>query len=301
MKFIFSYLGEKGLSSSKAAHLKNVAKEMADVYAIQLQNASLFTEVMLLKDENLSLDRQKPIDNLVEFCQNEGKIFGLSAWLGEGIKEKEAFLKQIKDAEVITLLEMEELPYPPELPKLELEPTELDVKAKWTIRERAELLSAEAMAASIGKKIHPHGKIAQWKTAIRTEKPVRFEPLSEKEVVVVKRTLLYEVEAIETIYFELQQAHRQANERVNYYKARLNNELNIAKATYQSKNAALLAEHKAAKNAWEKDIAILTKQAEGKRLEWMNKIANMKIVVPEDLKATLEYVENIAPSKDKKE
>jgi hypothetical protein len=33
----------------------------------------------------------------------------------------------------------------------------------------------------------------------------------------------------------------------------------------------------------------------------MNKIANMKIVVPEDLKATLEYVENIAPSKDKKE
>jgi hypothetical protein len=187
------------------------------------------------------------------------------------------------------------------LPKLELEPTELDVKAKWTIRERAELLSAEAMAASIGKKIHPHGKIAQWKTAIRTEKPVRFEPLSEKEVVVVKRTLLYEVEAIETIYFELQQAHRQANERVNYYKARLNNELNIAKATYQSKNAALLAEHKAAKNAWEKDIAILTKQAEGKRLEWMNKMANMKIVVPEDLKATLEYVENIAPSKDKKE
>jgi hypothetical protein len=300
MQFIFSYLGDKGLSSSKASHLKNVAKEMADVYGNQLQNAMLFTEVMSLKGEELPLDRQVAIPNLVEFCQHEGRIFGLSAWLGEGIKEKEAFLKKIKEATVIEILDMEELPDPPELPKLELEPTETDIKAKWTTRERAEFLSMEAMAASIGKKIHQQGKLAQWKTGIRSEKPVRFETLNERETVVVKRTMLYEVETIENAYFELQQAHRQANERVNYYKARLNNELNIAKATYLSTNNALLTEHKAAKNAWEKDIAILTKQAEGKRLELMNKIAQMKVVVPEDLKDTLKYVENIAPSKDDK-
>jgi hypothetical protein len=300
MEFIFSYLGDKGLSSSKAAHLKNVAKEMADVYGNQLQNASLFTEVMLLKGENLPLDRQAAIPNLTEFCQNEGKIFGLSAWLGEGIKEKEAYLEKIKKALPTDILDE---PYPDQIlmPKLAIEPTEAGIKAAWTIRERAEFLSAEAMAASIGKKIHQEGKLAHWKNQIRIEKPVRFETLNDKETVVVKRTLLYEVEAIETVYFELQQAHRQANERVNYYKARLTNELNMAKMVWNTNNAALLAEYKAERSAWEKDLEIFTKRAESKRLELLNKVANMKIVIPEDLKDILKYVEDLAAPKNKKE
>jgi hypothetical protein len=300
MEFTFSYLGDKGLSSSKAAHLKNVAKEMADVYGSQLQNASLFTEVMILKGENLALDRQAAIPNLTEFCQNEGKIFGLSAWLGEGIKEREATLERIKKAQPPEILDE---PYPDQilLPEFPVEPIEAVIKAAWTVRERAELLSTEAMAASIGKKIHAEGKIAHWKNQVRTEKPVRFESLNDKETVVVKRTLLYEVEAIETVYFELQQAHRQANERVNYYKARLNNELNIAKMVYNSNHAALLAEHKAARSAWEKDLEIFIKRAESKRLELLNKVAHMKIVIPDDLREILKYVESMAVSKDKKE
>lgn len=300
MEFTFSYLGDKGLSSSKAAHLKNVAKEMADVYGSQLQNASLFTEVMILKGENLALDRQTAIPNLTEFCQNEGKIFGLSAWLGEGIKEREATLERIKKAQPPEILDE---PYPDQilLPEFPVEPIEAVIKAAWTVRERAEFLSAEAMAASIGKKIHAEGKIAHWKNQVRIEKPVRFESLNDKETVVVKRTLLYEVEAIETVFFELQQAHRQANERVNYYKARLNNELNMAKMVYNSNHAALLAEHKAARSAWEKDLEIFTKRAESKRLELLNKVAHMKIVIPDDLKEILKYVESMAVAKDKKE
>jgi len=283
METMNNILGAKGLTSSEANHVTNIVKELVKDLQIGL---TLSTSYITEGDEKLPLDENKKNDNWVSDTQKSGKLYGLSAWLKTAIKFKERLLDRIERESFVSTIESPTLESFPAMPYTEFE----EYLNQLNTKDRNEYLSAEAMAAHIGKLVHSFDEVRKQSDEFV---PTSFMRTGERTVA-VKSTRLYTNEELSEGFYTLQRQHRKAEKIVNLYKSRshdwakeVQKERNNKVKAIQSRNTDVQLRH--------------NKLVEAERLDFENEkreekkiISELKIIIPNKLQSTLEEVNKYA-------
>ena len=285
------FLGSKGLSQSEANHTANVAKEIAEGIGHEISHMSLFKKMLHDTFGQTEYNFVKEVDDLETKCMEEGNIYALSAWLREGIKAKAAWLQEVMSASA------ESLGFPtdnaPAEASLLVLPTEAEMIDTLSIAERAEYLALEAKAAHIGKKIHPGGIIPRWRRDLAETPPVEFIQGTITHMRVSVDRLIDPV-VVDALFYKLQKEHREVESRVNYYKAKLHNLFNEKLADVQRENSDIYEVYRTKLADYRARYEVNSRKAEAKRAEMLKEISDLKVIIPDSLQKTLDYVQTFS-------
>jgi hypothetical protein len=315
------FFAEKGVTASEADHKSNMIKERAEAIEAEFGNTAAYTAIMTFEgDEKVNLDKFVTI-KVEELALKQGEMYALSSWLREAVKAKNAMLTFIQGLPVqkFTLEdEKEEVPkftmehppvkYPTNFPPV----TEDDVIGTFTVAERAEYLSLNSHASHLGKKLHHVGKITSIRRDLQKGTITDFKELPNgngMKTYIVKKTPLYNLEEFNKVFFDLQEKHRSFEQRLNYYKARIANEVTDGNAKikqiYANEARALQLEYAEAirpyndaHKQYSADMLEYNTLLEKRRLELIKHISGLKIVIPEKLQHIID--ETAAKKEEKK-
>lgn len=284
MDYTSKFLDTKGLTTAEANYTANIIKELCERISNEIKQLTLFKGTLNFQGKQTEYNKVYKVENLEEKCLEEGNLYALSAWLREAIKSKEALLKQVENDNFdISLLN--EVNYGKATSLL----TEDEVKYSLPINELAEYLAYEAKAAHIGKKVHPNGIFEQWFNMIKNTPKIQINEINKDYIVefdqVVDEKDLYQV------YFTLQKEYREAEQKVNYYKAKIKNLLNERNQEINQKNRAL--QDKLSQDLEIQNSKNLALQAEINNLrgQKLKEVSELKIIIPNELQKTLDYVQ----------
>lgn len=278
-------LDKKGVTSTEAKRIANFLKEMVKDIDVQTSTLPIITSVAERGDKQLPLDNNERIDNWDKLLVTKGRYFALSAWLNEGIKLKDSMIQDERyksfDTDTVEGL-LPQVP-PPAVPSL----TEKDFYEILSIKERAEQLSAESLAAHIGGFIHNFDEI---RNIFREYKPTTFKNISPTETVTVINTLLYDKDDMIEKVEELTSQHREANKLVNYYTAKYKEWVANKQREYQMQLDKYVDENREIHQA---NNALITKARaafETAKTNRLEELAALKIVIPNDLQPIMDEV-----------
>jgi hypothetical protein len=220
------FFGEGGVTSTSANHIANIAKE----YVQNLQNENdtisflnCSISLMTSPQDTKTVAYGAKTEILEKIPANLRQITeanSLIAWLREAIKAKETEMEAIKDMSFEKYVQTEKIdkPAPPEREKYEF--VEFDgILATLTIKEREEYYSLEAKCAVIGKFIHPDGSFAKARKELQQKivQPAKVQG-EGRNAMVYEYTPSIELKDIESLFFSLQNEHRNAQASLNAIK-----------------------------------------------------------------------------------
>ena len=240
-----SLTANKGLSLSQAQSISNLCNQRASEISAVLNGINNYektVDVDTKKDTKThTLIVGKPIpENVVDLITEKSELHACQAFLMENIKAKDNMLKEAKSATVdISEIEV------PEKPKFisPLVKMSSEVKEEWgweqlNVSEINEYVEAEAFAAHIGQFIH-EGKPLD---VLRKELGKGINPVEWMTIVDgVKSPVLvkthHTTEQLLGIHENLAKIHREKEQRVNYFKAKVKNLVTIKNAEIAKNNA----------------------------------------------------------------
>ena len=285
-------LDTKGLSMTQAQTVSNLCNQAANEIMVALSkiNNSFkvldFNGKMLVKQEAVKM----PI-TIEDQLHTIGQYRACQAFLMEQIKAKDALLVLAKKEPIVTELKV---PERPELAEFVATPS---VGDQWgwdqlSVAEMAEYWDCEARAAVIGQFIHKGGKL----DALRKELP-NIEllewfvaPGHEGKAHPVAVTVHHKEMELWDIHQSLANLHRDLEQKVNYYKAKVKNLVTLENARIHKDNADKLNELHTENNklldVYYKEIEDYREKAkieigkfEAKRLENIKAISALRIKV----------------------
>ena len=279
-------LGNKGLTSSEANHVTNIVKELTK--DLSVANMQLKTSFIKEDGMDLRLDENERNENWVKNTLKVGELFALSAWLKSAIKFKENLLSEISDERFEKNLGQYVSQYKeePELPSTTFE----DYLNQLNTKQRNEYLTQEAKAAHIGKFVHNFDSIREESVNFI---PTTFMNTNGTSLTVFHKRLYTKEELIEG-FFELQKQHREAEKVVNLYKSRYRDWERQVLEDWNSEVKKV--------KAFNADLRIkVNQEQEQLRLDFENEkrnrmkvISGLKIIIPNELQSTLDYVNEYA-------
>lgn len=272
------FFGDKGLTSTSANHIANLAKEAYERLEAKLNTTSFIRETITVigstAETNVKLSQAGLItlapNILKEICEYKSLI----AWLREAIKEKENLFKANK-----SWVSDEYTEHIKNRPQCEDYLTEQDVIESWTVAEQEDYLSLETICAVIGKYIHPNGPLSKAKTELsnRINKPVTTE-CSGRDTIIRRYYPECTEEEVNVLFFSLQKNHREYQARLNGIKHKI--DMTIREDIQKKDEAYKKALQEFNNKANELLVADkLTREEKHKEIE------ALKIVIPNDLKA----------------
>ena len=269
------YFNTSGLTSSEANYVCERIKER--LKPIQDLVSSIETHTSSIDGE--ALDTFTKVDDIGGKLTEIGALYAISAYLRTAIKEKETRLEIVnkKLNEVIAKAEEEVKPIDYE-PLHRLRDVSIDDYLKTlSVEAVVRYKEAEAKAAHIGKYIHSFDEV---RTKLTKKELISFKEVGE-QVFKVKNTPLYNLAELQQLQEQLLAEHREYESEVNYYKAQFRTYQNNCKLQYEQEHQRLLQERQnQVKALVVEKTALLTKLKE--------KIANYRIIVPNDYKITIE-------------
>lgn len=269
------YFNTSGLTSSEANYVCERIKER--LKPIQDLVSSIETHTSSIDGE--ALDTFTKVDDIGGKLSEIGALYAISAYLRTAIKEKEIRLEIVnkKLNEVIAKAEEEVKPIDYE-PLHRLRDVTIDDYLKTlSVEAVVRYKEAEAKAAHIGKYIHSFDEV---RTKLTKKELISFKEVGE-QVFKVKNTPLYNLAELQQLQEQLLAEHREYESEVNYYKAQFRTYQNNCKLQYEQEHQRLLQERQnQVKALVVEKTALLTKLKE--------KIANYRIIVPNDYKITIE-------------
>lgn len=272
------FFGDKGLTTTSAAHIANLAKEAYEKLESKLNSTSFIRETITIigstAETNVKLPQTELVtlapDILKEICEYKSLI----AWLREAIKEKDKLFKENK-----LWVSNEYTEHMKNRPQCETYLTEQDVIDSWTIKEQEEYLSLETACAVIGKYIHPNGalSVAKKELSKRINNPVTTE-CSGRDTIIRRYYPEATEEEVNTLFFNLQKNHREYQARLNGIKHKIDMTL---REDVQKKDEAFKKAIQEYNNKAEELIVADRLIREEKHKE----IEALKIVIPNNLKS----------------
>lgn len=283
------FLGKEGLTSTSANYLANLAKEQSKVITQKLDSIRFINKTVELISGSeakwlirgwssvSSLDKDlKQLSNLMAFC----------AWVREAIKEKDALTSKVAQMtlEEYTALVNKSMPVRPVVPKtVETK----DIIKEMSIKERNEYYTLEAFAATFGQYIHPEGAIscAREELLQRLEEPNEVSG-SGRDLVIYGYTNSLPLNEVEHCFVSLQNQYREYERRLNAIKASIKEEVNKRNLKSERDYATFLQEYNSAISELTQEMSIYVQ-------EQTREIANLKIVIPDKLRDTYEYLNSL--------
>ena len=278
------FFGEKGLTSTSANHICNIAKEWYLSKEQEIQNIIGYnTYVKVLGTETYDLVAKGEFNIKLEQTLKEiSEAKALTAWLREAIKARENLVKEVKSKEI------EHIPQPEKGHIL----TEEEYYASLSVDNRLRYYSLEAECATLGKYIHPDGKINNLRKNLKDLPPVSLDKENDSIILVYKYEKTIKEEDLDNIFFQLQNKYRELQAQLNKYK------YNCQKAIEESQ-IKVDSEYFKAYSEWSLD----TKNKVNELIEWKNKeikrIGDLKIIIPKSLESIYQKINNLGKEGEK--
>lgn len=293
---IFFSADGRGLTSTSANHVANMAKEMIRSLTSELAELQFYsTDVALIGDDHKNrLEngvKDEAVTAVIDKLFRIAKAKSLIAWLREGIKAKEALIEETQSLTLQDFAKQEGITLECS-PELKDEMTEDDYIASLSLKERCRYYEVETLAAVLGKEIHPGGSFAEARDNL-LKKLERPHSVSGEG----RDTLIYSYEAsvdtktVEDVFFKLQKLYREAQADVNTRK-------HDCKKAITDANIAKNAEYVAKFAEWTNNRKLI----EGQRTEYIKRrvkeLGEMKIIIPESLQSIYEEVSRLGKEKN---
>jgi len=223
-----------------------------------------------------------------------GEMHSFCAWMREAVKTKERMMDEVSDVTLDDWAEANNIVLP-KMPVREDELTEQNIIQTLSVAERCEYYSLEAKAAAYGKFIHPDEPFS---IARRRLQEIMSKPITTQgegsSLLIYRYENSVDEEDVEKVYLQLQSEHRDAEKRLNQIKTSIKKKLNIAKAeqteayknkldSYQSESQKINADF----SSWQR--------------REIEQISSLKIIVPNDLQSTFDYLSALDEKKTQTE
>lgn len=288
---IFFSKDGKGLTSTSANHVANLAKEMIRGLESSLDTLTLYsTSVSLIgSDKADQLTEGADAGELGDVSRKlhaVAKAKSLIAWLREAIKAKERMISETEmmcNAEYIKLKGLEPIKFVDCRQAL----TEDEYYASLTLDERNRYYELETLSAVLGKAIHPNGSFAearrQFEACIRKPNQVKGEG---RDALIYNFKPSVGAEEVEEVYFKLQKQYREAQASLNAIKY----ECQKAVKASQIEVATEYANEQAKANDY---VERINAERAAYIKERVREIGDLKIVIPQSLQEIYDIVTHL--------
>lgn len=295
-----------GYTSTSANYLANKAKEM--INAIGMKNVSFLNEDVksLNSTVNASISRGLTGDDVDGFKTNLERVTNLNAlisWLREAIKAKEIQLNEVETMSFNTWMsvfhdDVDKNTFGAELIET-TEPVKPDfseityVMNNMSVKDVNEYLYLLAACSTYGQFIHPDGKFNQARQRAYDKAGTSRVVDNNATTLVYDYTMSVDGEKIEKTFFELQETHREYQKRLNSIKYNIDNAIQKMRDDYTK------AYDEYDRNCRENDLRINAAKSSywamynDWKIKTLNDLRQKKIVIPNALKDTVDYVNNV--------
>jgi hypothetical protein len=235
-------LSSNGLSMSQSQSISNLCNQEVLEIDRQLGSYNNFSRRIALDGQwgqwqTITKARKIP-DTLVESLEKKAKLTACQAFLMENIKAKDKLLKSLRNEDFI---------YDGMIPILDTSSIKMidfidEVNEDWgwqqlSIREVNEFFEEEAKAAQFGQFIHKGSNLDSLRQELAVIPDIEWMELKKGEQTPVEITVHHNSEELLKLHNDLAKIHREANQRVNYYKAKVKNLVSDENARIQKENS----------------------------------------------------------------
>lgn len=296
---IFFSTDGKGLTSTSANHIANLAKEMiSDIEASLGEMTFYSTTVILIGGDKPSVLSQGADDNdvegVIDLLHRAADAKSLIAWLREAIKAKERLLDEAAAQSLEEYAKDNGIELA-EHPKLGEVLTEDEYFASKSLDERCRYYSLETLAATFGKAIHPGGEFADARKELqlKEKKPHDVEGKGRDTLIYTYKPTVAE-QVVEDVYFRLQAQYRDAQSRLNTMKYECKKAVEESSIVARTEYAKAVAE-------WANERKLI----EARHAEYIQRrtkeLMALRIRIPQSLSEIYDTVANLGKSKNEKD
>lgn len=287
----FANEGEKGMTSTSANKLANLAKERNREDQLYVENIRFYNDIMSLlvnPNEKVTLSEgvrgtPEEFSKINDALRRISRFNAFIAWVREAIEAKEKLIMDVNDITVKKWCKNRGIEYP-EMPENNIseELEKRSASGAATIDEMAQYFISESKASVLGIAIHPGGPIDKARRELIEAglKPSSKEG-SGKDTVIMTKVPTASNEDVTNFYMELQNDWRQAESRVNEAKNKW--QTNDSELRIQLTN-----EFNTLQREYEKEISRIKAEWEKWKLEETKHLGKLKIRVPSALQPVMD-------------
>jgi hypothetical protein len=236
-------LSTKGLSMSQAQSISNLCNQRAQNIADQLESVNNASKTITIAGVDYEQQEGIPLPgNVTDLLKEKAKLHACQAFLMEATKAKDQELTAIRNMRFIFDTPM---PERKELADAILLDT---VGEDWawkqlTDAEYNEYLEQEAYASHIGQFIHKRGILSVLREQITKIASLEWITIKDGEKTPVKVAKHHTAANLNAKHEELAKLHREYEQRVNYFKAKVKNLVTMENARIAKANADVINEY----------------------------------------------------------
>ena len=230
-------LASKGLSMSQAQSISNLCNQRSRDLSFKLRDINNVEKILKIGDEiYIETPGKKMPENVADLLEDKSRLHATQAFLMENIKAKEEMLTEIKNKHMEFDIEILKCG---ELQNAEIESS---VNEDWgwsqlSTSEYNEYLEAEAFASHVGQFIHRGGKLDHLRSELPTLKTLEWIEVEAGKKTPLKVTVHHTSEELGDLHEKLAGIHRNYEQRVNYFKAKVKNSVTAENARIAKVNA----------------------------------------------------------------
>lgn len=311
------FFSENGESMSDAQNMKGKCSQVSEDVRSHFAATGPVKEVVHFdnKEVNLTVPMVLDAKKIEEIVGKDAEANALNGWYARAIEAKSNLMDTIRNANWTMFLSDDEnftpehydVKFEEEMPK-RVQYSEEDILGEWSANDIADFLLKEQFCATVGKLIHKKGKLHSLYNTPLTETS-RFEQLNAGvgiKAYPVTITPVYkgkELKAVKEVYLAKHDEHRDAEKKVNWYKAKLKNEMSDKNAAAQREYADAMGAYtvKQAEYNQEKKTVMdkvrganekLRANCESRRELLVKEASALKIFIPENLREAKKFVQN---------
>ena len=284
------FFNSEGITITAINHLANLAKESVKQLEQELKAFSFVEEyISLLVSHNTPRKSKSAISDIssVELkLKKIGEMNAFIAWAREAIKEKDQQTSELKLKD-FNVWHAENYKDPLEFPVGSSKNHKQDIFNEMSVKDLNEYYQLEAEVAVIGKFIHPSGAYSSAREDLfqKINNPVTTV-LSGSDTIIREYHPVMELSDVDNLFFQLQSKHRALNAQLNQIKYNIDQKVLEREMADRTKFEAELNE------CMKKRDSRLNEFEKYKASE-LERIKKLKVVIPDALKETYEYLKEL--------
>jgi hypothetical protein len=230
-------LSTKGLSLSQAQSISNLCfQESRDIQS-KIENINNCEKTLTLPTGVYVETQGFPIPNDIgKLLHKKATLHATQAFLMENIQAKSNLIEELKNKKFVYNVPK------PEEPNLEyfFEKESVDEDWGWeqlTVDEHNEYLESEAYASHYGQFIHKGGKLDKLRNELPKLKTLEWIEIEKDKKTPLNVSIHHNIDQLGDLHKEFSSIHREHEQRVNYFKAKVKNLVTIENARIANENA----------------------------------------------------------------
>ena len=301
-------LSKKGLSMSEAASISNICNQKALDIANKLIVVNNYSRTIKIDGiDYIEKEGNELPSDVVALILLKAKYHGTQAFLMENVKAKDALLSSLKNESFIYNVAA------PEAGRIEQANLIPEVGDAWareqlTLEEVNDYLSNETVAAHVGQFIHNRSILDSLRKELPTLKKLEWIEVEQgKKTPVVVKTH-HTQEQLSKLHEEFSGIHIEAEQKVNFIKAKMKNlitaenariaELNAAELTrVNSINADIREAYTSASKLWREAHKVAEADFEVVRNKKIQEASALKIKTAPQFQDTVDEILNLLAKK----